>query len=248
MRRILFYSILTAIVLWSCQRDIHSVAGEAQLQISFQHYIDAAPFALNTSYTNHFGEAFTINKFKYYISNIELWSGNSSTLMKDTYFLIDEANATSKNIQLNIPPGNYSGISFLIGVDSLHNVSGAQSGALDPTNGMFWTWNTGYIMAKMEGTSPVSPLPNQKIEYHIGGFAAPNNALRRVQFHFDNAVNITDKNDLHIDISANLQKWFDGPNAIRIADNAGTMTPGNLANKIADNYSAMFALTSAQTQ
>ena len=162
--------------------------------------------------------------------------------------MIDEADATSKDIQLNIPPGNYSGISFLMGVDSLHNVSGAQSGALDPANGMFWTWNTGYIMAKMEGTSPVSSLPNQKIEYHIGGFAAPNNALRRVNFHFDNTVNITGKNALHIDISANLQKWFDGPNAIHIADNAGTMTPGNLANKIADNYSAMFALVSAQTQ
>ena len=53
-----------------------------------------------------------------------------------------------------MPAGNYNSLSFLLGVDSMHNVSGAQTGALDPANDMFWTWNSGYVMAKMEGASP----------------------------------------------------------------------------------------------
>jgi hypothetical protein len=59
---------------------------------------------------------------------------------------------------------------FMIGVDSARNNSGAQTGALDPTNGMFWSWSTGYIMAKFEGTSAQSPAAANALKFHIGGF------------------------------------------------------------------------------
>ncbi|WP_316930094.1 MbnP family protein, partial [Hymenobacter sp. IS2118] len=40
----------------------------------------------------------------------------------------------------DIPVGDYQSVSFTVGVDSARNVAGAQTGALDPNNGMFWTW------------------------------------------------------------------------------------------------------------
>jgi len=49
---------------------------------------------------------------------------------------------------------------------------------------MFWTWNSGYIMAKLEGTSPVSSQPNNKFEYHIGGFREPVNVVSKVRVAF----------------------------------------------------------------
>jgi hypothetical protein len=52
-----------------------------------------------------------------------------------------------------------TGIRFLLGVDSARNVSGIQTGALDPARGMFWTWNSGYVMAKIEGSSPSAHVP-----------------------------------------------------------------------------------------
>jgi hypothetical protein len=45
--------------------------------------------------------------------------------------------------ELNTSLKNITAIKFLLGVDSLKNVSGIQTGALDPAKGMFWTWNTG---------------------------------------------------------------------------------------------------------
>ncbi len=69
---------------------------------------------------------------------------------------------------------------FLLGVDSLHNVSGAQTDALDPAKDMFWTWNTGYVMAKLEGNSPSSALVNNKYEFHVGGFSGKYNVLKKI--------------------------------------------------------------------
>ena len=40
-----------------------------------------------------------------------------------------------------------------LGVDSLRNVTGVQTGALDPAMDMYWTWNTGYVMAKLEAAA-----------------------------------------------------------------------------------------------
>ncbi len=86
-----------------------------------------------------------------------------------------------------MPTGNYTGISYLIGVDSTRNVSGAQTGALAETNGMFWEWNTGYIFLKLEGTSPQSGEADHVIQYHIGGFrnSTNTNALQTVSLTFD---------------------------------------------------------------
>lgn len=92
----------------------------------------------------------------------------------NSYHLINEEGTASKSFSFFVMPTQYNSLSFLIGVDSLKNVSGAQTGGLDPLNGMFWTWNTGYIMFKMEGNSPSSSVVNNKIEYHIGGFSGAN--------------------------------------------------------------------------
>jgi hypothetical protein len=125
-----------------------------------------------------------------------------------------------------------------VGVDSTRNVSGAQTGALDPTNGMFWTWNTGYIFAKLEGRSPSSAAPFQKLTHHIGGFRTGENAIRKITlampFEIGRAKELV--------INADVQKWFDGPHQISIASNASVMSPGGVALKIADNYASMFSV------
>ena len=62
----------------------------------------------------------------------------------------------------NIPAGDYNQITFTIGVDSLRSTMDVSKrpGVLDPAqghDGMYWTWNSGYIFFKMEGISPAAP-------------------------------------------------------------------------------------------
>ena len=76
-----------------------------------------------------------------------------------------------------------------MGIDSLHNVSGAQAGALSLASGMFWDWNSGYIMLKAEGDSPNSPTG--KFALHLGGFSGTNNIVTVKTAEFGKTVKVT---------------------------------------------------------
>lgn len=214
-----------------------------------------AVIIFDSTYINPFGEQYTVNKFRYYISNI-IFVGNAAdtkTIRFDTTILVDETKPASKEITLPVPEGSYNAITFLLGVDSIKNVSGAQSGALDPLQDMFWTWSTGYVMAKLEGNSPASKLPRRMFEYHIGGFAGRNNALKNIQ------LNSPDKRSIPISktsgqqiqqivISADINAWFNSVHELKIAANPACTFIGELAKKYADNYSNMFAIRSIGSQ
>ena len=163
--------------------------------------------------------------------------------VKNSYHLIDENKKQSQVINLTVPGGNYTHLQFLLGVDSLHNVSGAQSDDLDPAKDMFWTWNSGYVMAKMEGYSPASKLVNNKFEYHIGGFSGPYNVLKEEHlsfpnksFHFDEGKNYT------IIIDADINTWWRSVHNIKIAEHANITSPGENAKLMSDNYASMFQI------
>lgn len=159
------------VMLFNCQKTISTKKGSVKL--TFRNMVHTIPMVLNTTaYTNPFGETYTINKFKYYISNVSLGlSGVPTTAIeKESYHLIDQSEPGSLSFSFEAEENSFITLSFLLGVDSTRNVSGAQTGALDPLKDMFWTWNSGYVMAKMEGTSPQSNQVGNKIEYHIGGF------------------------------------------------------------------------------
>ena len=213
----------------------------ANVKISFVNTVNHAPLVLDSvTYSNPFAEDYTVSTFKYYISNLFFTTNKKKIVVKNRYYLIDEKNIDGNNILLFVPPGNYSLVSFLLGVDSLKNVSGAQSGALDPTNDMFWTWNTGYVMIKLEGSSAASKVVNNKIEYHIGGFAGDDNVLRKIKLPVN--INIKKGTLTQIIIEADINTWWQIPNNISIAINPVCTSPGALAKKFANNYSKMFSV------
>lgn len=212
------------------------------VEMRFQHMVGNEALILNTkTYKNNNGDDFTVSVFKYYISNIVLnGDGNDNYVEPESYHLIEHG-GTMTIALANVPAGKYKSITYMIGVDSLRNVSGAQTGALSQGNGMFWDWITGYIMAKMEGTSPQSKADNNKLFFHLGGFSGPNNVLKTVALTFPTTITVNGSNP-HMHIEADLAKWFYGPNTIDFGQTHGFMMPGANAKKIADNYVDMFTM------
>lgn len=210
----------------------------SSFKIQFVNVVDNQTMHLGSTYKNSFGEEYTLKTFKYYISNISLLTtGNKNISYKKSY-LINEADSNSRSIVLQTPKASVKQISFMIGVDSIYNVSGTQTGDLDPMRGMLWTWNSGYIMAKLEATSPASTLQDHKVEFHIGGFKGSQKTQRKVVLILD------EDNSNTIVIEANANKWFDAEHALKIAINPACTTPGKLAAEFADNYSRMFKIVS----
>lgn len=208
------------------------------LIISFDHFVGSERLKLDSAnYKNELGQTFTISKFKYYVSNFHFKTASGKDLFVNETFLIDEEG--SKKILLsNIPEGNYTSMDFILGVDSIHNCSGAQSGALDPVNAMFWAWNTGYIFLKLEGRANTSLSPGHFFEYHIGGYKQPTNCIRRISFDLSKSEKTDTK---EIKIKVNVLEILKTPNSIDFSK-LSSVTDLKNATVIADNYKDMFEL------
>lgn len=232
----------------SCQKELSSATKtNTQLRISFLNKVDTGNLQLGSTYQNPFGEDLTISMFKYYVSNFRLRKAdNSWTNVNDIYHLVDEADTASKTFMITLPIGEYTAISFYIGVDSTRNVSGTQSGDLDPLKGMFWTWNSGYVMAKIEATSTFSSAPNNNVSIHVGGFKTGENTVRQVApgFPAGDVINLSPNKTSELVMSANLNTWFRGGHDLKVADNPVCTNAGELAVKFADNYTSMFKVVS----
>jgi hypothetical protein len=183
-------------------------------------------------------DTLTIQRFKFYVSGIVWLNGQGKELKQDKgYYLVDMDDPASLTIALQAPPPSAVTIRFLIGVDSIRNVSGVQSGALDPLQGMFWTWNSGYIMAKLEGTANRSEQIGRRFTYHVGGFRTGQATQRWVTLNW-----LKEYTGEGIHIAANAKSWFEGQYKIDPAEQSVCHSPGSLAIQLADNYSHMFTV------
>ncbi len=142
------------------------------------------------TYTNTSTDNFTVTKFNYYISNVKLRRDNGTVFYEpESYHIIKHVEGMTSFTIHGLPKGNYNHIEFLIGVDSLRNVSGAQKGALDVSHGMFWEWSSGYIFFKMEGTYVSAQVPTDgEYAIHIGGFEAAKGFLQTAAFDLAQAI------------------------------------------------------------
>ncbi len=241
----LLISIFSSAIFFSFNKvENNNAASTAAVKITFINTVRNSRIVLNDSlYTNMFREQYSISKLRYYVTNVSLTNTSKTESEKGSYHLIDESKDESQSFSFNVPAGTYQSLEFLLGVDSLHNVSGAQTGDLDPTKDMFWTWNSGYVMAKMEGNSLSSKLVNNKYEFHIGGYAGPFNVIKKIQLDFKNkSAELAAGKTAEIFIKADINTWWSGSNDIKIAEHANITSPGKFALSISDNYAKMFSI------
>lgn len=227
------------------------------LSIEFDNIAGDQNLQLHTgSYRNASGETFSITLLQYYISNIQLTNtkGVTYTVPQDSsYFLIKEQNPDSRFAKIHVPPGEYTRLSFTLGIDSLRNTMdiSKRTGILDPSGGMdamYWDWNSGYIFFMMEGTSFAVPATidrNQKFRFHIGGFGGYKtpglNNLKTITLNLREAGTAIVKQggQSNIHLMVDILKVFDGPDPVRLIDHSQVMF-GEFSTRIANNYSTMF--------
>lgn len=222
-----------------------TVNGAGSVSFEFENTVNGFSLSLNSDwYLNDNGDSFQVTKLSYYISNIKLHDNDGKVYaVPESYYLLQQEDPGSLSFTLNdIPEGNYTSVSFLIGVDSIRNVSGAQTGALDPVHGMFWDWNTGYIMAKFEANSPQSPN-NGKIMYHIGGFSGTFNPIKQVSLALPVDMSVSD-NIAVISVEADLAEWFRDTPPVDFSVLHTIHMPNASSKRIADNYADMFQVRS----
>jgi len=93
---------------------------------------------------------------------------------------------------------------------------------------MYWTWQSGYINFKLEGTSSLCPARKNKFYWHIGGYSPPFNTLRQVALKTNEKV-IIQLGELfeEIDVSVKYQVMSPNDNAVQIADKLPSLFKSN---------------------
>ena len=241
MLRKIIFGIFVLLISSPCYTNAQKPKGS--LSIGFNHYVDSLLLKLDSvEYKNELGQTYNVTKFKYYISNIHLTKSNGKEYVSKDYYLINEEEETSKKIILkDIPEGEYVKLSFTVGVDSARNCSGAQSGALDPINGMFWIWNTGYIFLKLEGKAAASTAPGKIFEYHIGGYKDPNHYILKIFFPMKKTLLVEQNKTAELNIRVNVAEILKEPTSIDFSKTPTVTEPKN-SKVIFDNYMDAFSL------
>lgn len=191
MLKHILLAILAIATLAGCKKDpddpkIDPNAEKGKLRIEFESRAGNSALVLNDqTYATASGDTVKITTFNYYVSNVVLIKkGGGEEALPKTYHLVKTGESASRIVTLSdVPVGEYEGVKFVVGVDARRNTCsatdewagdcGAQDGALDPANGMYWSWNSGYIFFKLEGFYAGDSV----LQYHIGGSRDPHSAV-----------------------------------------------------------------------
>lgn len=237
---------LGSLLLGSCNDKDNDPAAEPQtsvFSIELENTVGNRSLNLDTdTYTTLAGDQFKISTFKYYLSNLELLKADGSALaLPNTYFLVDQAHKESTKLELSdVPTGDYTGLRFVVGVDSARTKAGSFGGVLEDSNGMWWDWSKEFINVKLEGTSPQASKGG--LVFHIAGFKGANganNTIRTVTLPFPGSSKLLVRTDHtpEVHLQVDVLKMFSGPNTIRFATVSNSMG-GPASVQIADNIAA----------
>lgn len=208
---------------------------KAQTKVSFSATTNDGNFELNQAFkVTGSDDSLELSTFKFYISDLTFWNNEELVYTcGKKYHLLDFEKPASLSFLENVPSSSaFSSIRFNLGIDSVTNAAGALGEDLDPTNGMYWTWQSGYINFKLEGNSEMCPARNHFFQFHLGGFLFPYAAWRKVNLKLDDTSSIQIKFD--------LSEFF---HQVNVAETYQIMSPSKQAMKLIDLASTLFYLS-----
>ncbi len=170
------------------------------------------------------GDSMAILTLRFYLGNFVFYKNGKETGQDNSgYHLLDMEDENSLSIVLKPSNGvNFDAIRFTLGTDSLTNVSGVIGGDLDPTKGMYWAWNSGYINLKIEGYAAKCPTRNHQFQFHIGGYMPP---FKTVQM-----IELTGLKQLEIVVDMELSVFFEN---VDLGEAHNIMSPSEAAVQLA---------------
>jgi hypothetical protein len=259
MKKVFSLCIAIVLIIFTACSDDDANPDVGTLAIEFDNIVSSSNLELNTAdtpYANSHAEAYKVTWLTYYVSNITL-KREDGTIYTDEvkpdgsagYYLVDEADTESQRVVLkDVPKGDYTEVTFTIGVDASQVDEGAQTGALDPANGLFWSWNSGYIFMAIEGVSPVSTEAEDVFQYHIGGYKedAANvnlvNNMQTITLGFGDHAPVKPEHQPEVHIVFDVNKLLNGAGeSVSFAANASRHSP-KACEDLADNIPAAFAV------
>jgi hypothetical protein len=241
------------IILYLALASINTMAfAHADTKINFHTHINGSDLQYNTNYVVN-GTTINITHLGYYITNIRFVKDDSTETKVDTVLLVKADQTTS--IIKGLGTGTYTSVKFDIGfADTAINegdpsvyATGHPLALQNPS--MHWSWATGYIFLRLDGTVDTSlnqtTGTTESLRFHLGTF----NMVRSVTASLNNFYVNAPHGETHTfeaDIVFNAEDFFSG---IDLKQDNETQTMDNmpLAGSVADNLNSAFEASLQET-
>lgn len=209
---------MLSISLGSCRKEDKTT----NLSIGFTHTVGLNALVKDSLlYVNAAGNQYVVNELQYFISDIILHKSDGETvaITEDNgihYVDIDIPGTLTWNIDLEIPSGEYSSVSFIFGINEARNKPGLFVNP--PERDMFWpdAMGGGYHYMKMNGlwldiNQQITPF-----NFHLG-IGMTDGVMGFVQNYFtvqvpNSGVNLTSDTDYKLILNMDIASWFETPN------------------------------------
>lgn len=257
MRLISFTFIATffALLIIGCEESStsnNSVPNRVTLTINMNHYFGDEIVEPDISvHTNSSGNEIIFSKLHYLMTDFKLIDKDGNEVIIDSSMAyINLAEERVSFLLDSIPEGNYSGISFYLGVDSVTNHQNpntfSATSPLNPIiNNLYWDWMDGFIFCSVEGFHYKDEVFIGAFAYHIG--------LDENLMEIEINSNFSVSKDKDLDIVFDLAEYFESPNVINITENAPITHSDKdadfgLSSKISENLLNAFRLKGVNEQ
>jgi hypothetical protein len=158
LTKIFLISLLLTCLSCRETNEVDFPVGSGDAELTFDPLFSGEQLVLGEEYTTPQEETVRFSRFEYIISNIRLTRANAEIYdVPDAYYFMGQrtpADAMRETIVLeDVPAGDYTAITFSVGVDPETNSSTDDflAGELEIGVGMDWSWNTGYKFINWEG-------------------------------------------------------------------------------------------------
>jgi hypothetical protein len=212
--------------------------------------VNGADLKLDQVYRNLDNQRFTVNFLKTYVSNLRLLKADGSEVLVKDVALLDLAQTGKTDhgagmyFTVSAPVGDYVGIKYLIGIPDSLNFNDptpyANTHPLSVTQEMHWSWNTGYIFVRMEGTvdsagTETGPL-SRGYFYHLGRKELQREVTAR---NANTAFRIQKDGFVEFVNETNILEWYKNADNSRISmatQNTHSQPSSTVAPAMMDNF------------
>ncbi|MGJ8738151.1 MbnP family protein [Zobellia laminariae] len=254
---LLALSAVFALFMTSCSSDDNAsdddaLMGSGEISIKYDNGFNGNDLVLGTANAaNANGEAITINRFNYIVSNFRLVNaaGEEFTYAKDdSYFIINQETEDDQIALADIPTGEYTTLKFGVGIDQEKYLQGAEGQGdfltLAEDNNMMWSWQAGYKFLNFEGTFTSETITEAtEFKIHMGSHGSSLDNYKEVTLELPNNVVVGDGVDSNIHLKIDASKILVGDtNSIELTEKQVIMVDAEKSPQIAVNTSEMFVV------
>lgn len=217
---------------------------KVQLNFAFSHRVGTSAVNYDViSYQNDAGNNYSVVTLKYFISDIRLHKADGSSFLIDEEHYIDGTDGTTMIFtpDTKVPEGDYSGISFVYGLNEEKNITGAYPNP--PESNMEWPipLGGGYHYMKLEGKIDSAGT--------IKNFQAHTGATMGVPYFVEMELassGFTAAEGKIITIGMDINKWWNSPHTLDLNDITMIMGNPDMQELMQDNAADVFYLESIE--